>query len=466
MASTLSAAVAPQYAKSPAVSLPVRRLIAFSALMLPITAAQAPIGVFLPSLYAQHFALPLASVGAIFLVERTWGTLADPLVGVLSDRTKSRFGRRKSWIACGAALYAIATIFLFFPFLKVTPLYLLISLFAFYLAWSMMQIPYLAWSGEVSSDYHERTRIATAQAVMAAVALLMVLTLPTIVDQVRPHDAALKLGVMGGLILLSLPPTLILTLRAFVETPAPSHAAVRRIAFAEALRLLIREGPLARVFFSDFAVSTGQGIRAALIIFFVTSYMDLPKWSSGLFLVQFVFGIAAAPVWASISRRYGKIRTAVAAELIQAAINVGLLGVARGQIALLLALTIAQGLAQGSGNLMLRSMMAEVADRHRLKTHVDRTALFFSVFSISQKAGMAAAVGIALPLVAWLGFDPAAKSNSPQALHALAVVFALGPAIAHIISAALIRGFPIDQARYAEIRRELDARDAREASSG
>jgi len=133
-----------------------------------------------------------------------------------------------------------------------------------------------------------------------------------------------------------------------------------------------------------------------------------------------------------------------------------------GRIGLLFALTIAQGLAQGSGNLMLRSMVSDAADAHRLRTGVDRTALFFSVFSISQKAGVAAAVGIALPLVAWLGFDPAAKTNSPQALHALALVFALGPAFAHIISAALIRGFPIDRARYAEIRRALDARDARE----
>ena len=464
MASTLSAPAALQRTENSMVRLPIRRLIAFSTLMLPVTAAQVPIGVFLPALYAQNFGLPLATIGGIFLVERIWGTVADPLVGVFSDRTKSRFGRRKSWITCGAALYALATLFLFFPFLKVTPVYLLVSLFTFYLAWSMMQIPYLAWSGEISSEYHERTRIATAQTVAAAVALWVALTLPTIVDQMRPHDATLKLGAMGGFILLSLAPALFLTLRAFGEGPAPVHRPAQHMALRQTLGLLFKEGPLVRVFFSDFAVSTGQGIRGALIIFFVTSYMNLPKWSSGLFLVQFVFGIVAAPVWAGISRRHGKIRTAVAAELIQAGINMGLLLVIRGQIALLLVLTIAQGLAQGSGNLMLRSMMAEVADRHRLETHVDRTALFFSVFSLSQKAGMAAAVGIALPLVAWLGFNPAAKSNTPQALHSLAMVFALGPAIAHIISAAFIRGFPIDQPRYAEIRRELDARDAREAT--
>jgi Na+/melibiose symporter-like transporter len=430
--------------------------------MFPIMAAQLPIAVYLPSLYAQHFGMPLGTVGTIFLVERIWGTFTDPIVGMLSDRTTTRFGRRKPWIISGSGLFAVATLLLFIPILKVTPLYLLISLFTFYLAWSMMFIPYLAWSGEISTGYYERTRIATAQTVIGAISLLLVLTLPTILDQIRPLDVSLKLAFIGGTILLSLAPTLLFTLRAFSESAAPTLPTTPPVAFSKTLRLVLNEGALLRVFLSDFAVSMGQGIRGTLIVFYVSFYIGLPKWASGLFLLQFVFGIAAGPIWARISKRVGKHRTTIAAELIQAGINCGLLLVMPGQIALLFALTVAQGLAQGSGNLMLRSMVADVADRHRLDTHVDRTALFFSVFSISQKAGMAAAVGVALPLVAWLGFNPAATTNSPEALRALALVFALGPAVAHVFSAAFIYGFPIDQARYGEIRRALDIRDALE----
>ena len=102
-------------------------------------------------------------------------------------------------------------------------------------------------------------------------------------------------------------------------------------------------------------------------------------------------------------------------------------------------------------------MVADVADHHRLETGTDRTALFFSVFSISMKTGLAVATGIALPLVAWLGFDPAAKVNSPEALHGLLFVFALGPALAHLISTSLIYNFPIDEARHAEILDALEA---------
>jgi len=435
------------------------RLAGFASLFVPITAAQMPLAVHLPAIYAQQFGLSLAVIGAIFLGERLWGAVADPLIGALSDRTHGRFGRRRPWIVAGAALFGVSGAALFFPASSlVSPLYLTASLFLFYLGWSMVQIPYLAWSGELDSGYHGRTRIATFQTVAGSASLLVVLILPTIIDQINPEDGALKLAAMGSVVLVSLIVSLAVTLRSQAEAPAaPSTSA--RLSFRQTLGALFGHPLLRRVLLSDFAVTTGQSIRSALIVLFVTHYMGLPHWASGLFLFQFVFGIAAAPIWAQIGYRIGKHRAAVAGELAQAAINVGLLLVVPGQIGLLLALTLAQGLTQGSGNLMLRSMVADIADEHRLRTGEDRTALFFSAFSLSTKAGMAAAVGIALPLVGWLGFDPRVASNTPEALHGLLAVFALGPAVAHLLSAWLIHGFPLDEAAHTEIRRALDERD-------
>ncbi|AUW59370.1 sodium:melibiose symporter [Sphingobium sp. SCG-1] len=434
------------------------RLAGFASLAVPIYAAQMPLAVYLPAIYAQHFGLSLATIGAIFLAERVWGAVADPLIGTFSDRTRSRFGRRRPWIVAGGIVFGLAATALFFPMLGVTPLYLAASLFAMYLGWSMLQIPYLAWSGEISGRYHERTRIVTYQTVAGSAALLLVLVLPTIIDQVRPQDGALKLAAMGSVVLVSLIVALPIALSAFPKASAPDQPVVR-LSTPRAVALVFNDKLLLRVLASDLAVTTGQGIRSALIVFFVTFYMGLPQWASGLFLLQFVFGIAAGPIWAQIGYRIGKHRAAFTGEVIQVAINLGLLLVVPGNLPLLLALTIAQGFAQGSGNLMLRSMVADVADRHRLETGHDRTALFFSAFSLSIKAGMAIAVGVALPLVAWLGFDPK-TANSPEALHGLLLVFALGPALAHAVSAALVYGFPLDQASHEKVRQTLAARDS------
>ncbi|MBV9842986.1 MAG: MFS transporter [Sphingomonadaceae bacterium] len=456
MATTFPAFASPARPSAARAGTGAARLAAFSTLMIPIYAAQMPIGVYLPAIYAQHYGISLALLGTIFLIAKTWGAFADPLIGALSDRTRSRFGRRKPWIVAGAAIFGLSGVALFFPPNPVPPIEVGLALFGFYLGWSMLWIPYLAWAGELSADYHERTRVATYQNVIGAASLLLVLLLPTIVDQLRPSDATLKLGAMGGVILLSLVPSLLLTLGAYDEPAAPRTPA-RRPALLAAFGIVLRDGLLMRVLLSDFAVTLGQNIRGTLFVFFVSSYMGLPRWASGLFLFQFAFGIVAGPIWMRIAQRLGKHRTAVLGELLQVAINLGLLLVVPGRLPLLLALTFAQGLAQGSGNLMLRAMVADVADRHRLESGQDRTALFFSVFSISMKAAMAVAVGIALPLVAWLGFDPAAAHNSPPALRALLLVFTLGPALAHLVSAALVAGFPLDEATHADIRRALDA---------
>jgi len=108
---------------------------------------------------------------------------------------------------------------------------------------------------------------------------------------------------------------------------------------------------------------------------------------------------------------------------------------------------------------MLRAMVGDVADVHRVETGHDRTGLFFSVFSLSMKLGPALGIGLALPLVAWLGFSPKA-ANQPEALEALKYVFALGPAIAHVIAASLIWRFPLDEAGHADVTRALATQSA------
>ncbi len=429
-------------------------LARFSAIAVPLAAAGLPLGVYLPAIYARDYGLSLTVIGVIFLLGRLWDAIADPVMGSLSDRTRSIYGRRKPWIAAGGVVFGLSSIFLFFPPFGVTPLSLGIVLFFFYLGWTAVQIPFQAWSGEVSGDYHQRTRIATYQTVVTSSALLLTLILPTIADQLRPGDGHLQLSLMGGLVLLSIVPALVLTLTALREPPLPPVPAGKP-SLRETVRAITGEPLLLRVLASDFAVTLAQNIRAALIVFFVTFYMGRPEWAGGLFLFQFVFGIFAGPIWLKIGRRYGKHRTAVAGELVQVAINLALLLVTPDTFGLLLALTLAQGLAQGSGNLMLRAIVADVADKHRFDSGEDRTGLYYSVFSLAGKTATAVAIGIALPLVSWLGFDPKGV-NSPEALTGLLLVFALGPAIAHALSAALIARFPLDEAAHAEIRRQLD----------
>ncbi|HAF42789.1 MAG TPA: sodium:melibiose symporter [Sphingobium sp.] len=434
------------------------RLAGFASIAVPIAGAGLPLALFVPQLYATEFGLSLATIGLIFFLGRFWDVAADPLVGVLSDRTRSRFGRRRPWIAAGGLLFGLSSALLFFPpAALVTPAYLAAVLFVFYLGWSMLEIPSSAWAGELSRRYHGRTRVVSYQALLRSIGLLAVLVLPTILEQFEPANGLLKLKLVGGFILVTLVPALLLSLLSVPEPTVPAAPPVRQ-GFGRAIGVIFSDKLLLRVLAADAVVTTGQSIRAGLIVFFAVWYMGLPAWASGLYLLQFIFGVAAAPIWQRIGTRIGKREAAIAGELAQAAINLALLLVVPSALPLLVALTIAQGLTQGSGNLMLRAMVADVADAHRLRTGHDRTGLFFSVFALSAKLGPAIGIGVALPLIAWAGFR-VGPGNAPEALESLKYLFAIGPALAHILATAIIWRFPLDEAAHAEIRRALDRAD-------
>lgn len=434
------------------------RLLRFAAISMPLAAVEAPLTTYVPPLYAALFGFSLPTIGAIFLLARLWDAVIDPTIGVLSDRTRSRWGRRRPWIAAGSVIFAAGGVATFLPPPNAGALTLSVALFTLYLGYSMMATPLSAWTGELSGQYHERTRITTYAMGLTALALLLALVLPSVLATRLAGQPAAELAAMGAMVLVLLVITVPLGLGAVAE-PALSTGPQPPLHLRETFGFVLRERLLLRVLASNGAVRLGQGIRTALFVFFVSSYMGAPRLAPALFLYQYVFGILACPIWLAIGRRVGKARAAVAGELVQMAINLALLLVAPGGWPLLLVLTTAQGLAQGSGNLMLRAIVADVADAHRLDRGHDRIGLFYSVFALSDKAGLALAVGVALPLVGALGFVPG-HANPASALFALKATFALGPALAHLVSAAIIRGFPLDETRHGEIRRALAARDA------
>jgi Na+/melibiose symporter-like transporter len=124
------------------------------------------------------------------------------------------------------------------------------------------------------------------------------------------------------------------------------------------------------------------------------------------------------------------------AEAVQVAINLMVLFLTPDRMWLFVALIVGQGLTQGSGNLMLRSMIYDVADRHRETDGAERAGLFSSVFNVTTNAAYAVAVGIALPVVGLLGFDP--RSSGTEGLGGMHLFFAIGPAIGHALSIVVI----------------------------
>lgn len=445
------------------------RLIAFSIAGLAIGGVQTAVVLYLPAFYAQRFGMPLAVIGTIFMICRLLNAFSDPVIGVLSDRTRTRFGQRKPWVLGGGVLLLLTVFATYMPPVSGNALYLGIALFFLYLGNSAFSTPLYAWAGSLSPYYHERTRNQTYLQTVVSLGLVTMVAFPIALG-LKSTDGA-TIASMGWANVTALVIGLPILALFFKERPAPTLR--HQLSFGAAFRLLATDRVVLRVIGSDFFVSLGQGFRGALLVLFVMSYMHLPSVTimglplSPIFvipLLQYGFGVLASPIWGWIGRRLGKNRTLIAAEVTQIVINLCLLLLQPGQYWALVVLTVAQGLSQGSGNLMLRAIVSDVADQERLKTGKDHSGLLFSIFNVTINAAMALSVGIALPLIGAFGFHPG-QDNTPAALSSLQWIIAVGPAIGHGLSALLMLRFPLTEAKHAEIVKALAAQAATTAAA-
>ena len=164
-----------------------KTLFFFGLVDLPISMSLFPVAVFIPKFYASDMAVPLSVVGAILFFVRWTDVVTDPLMGYISDHTRSRFGRRKLWIALSTPIMMFAVYNLFLPdttgslgqiyqiFVgadKVNWLHLGVWSFVLSVAITMMLIPYYAWGAELSTDYNERSMVTGSRAVFNALGSL------------------------------------------------------------------------------------------------------------------------------------------------------------------------------------------------------------------------------------------------------------------------------------------------------
>ena len=135
------------------------RILCYSSLYLPVSMALLPVNLYILPFYAE-LGIPLYAMSVIIFAARLSDAITDPLMGVLCDRTKTPWGRRKPWILIGTPLLMLALYKLFLPPAAPTVWYFATWIIALYLAYTIISLPYYAWGAEMSSDYEQRTHIS------------------------------------------------------------------------------------------------------------------------------------------------------------------------------------------------------------------------------------------------------------------------------------------------------------------
>jgi len=432
----------------------LRTLLAYGVLGLPLAALNLPLYVYLPAFYAEDIGLGLTTVGLVLFCARLLDTVTDPVIGELSDRTRTAFGRRRPWIVASCPLLIIASLMLFLPGEGVGAVYLFLWTSLAYLAWTMMILPFTALGAELSGDYHERSRITGAREGFVVTGIILAAALPIMLGLDANTQRGEVLAVLGWCMAVLTPLALLALL--FLTTE-PKTIETPSLPIKEGLRIAWQNRPFLRLIAAYFLNGIANGLPATLFFLFVGDVLKIDNASGPLLLLYFIAGIIGIPIWLRISHVIGKHRAWAAAMLWASAMFVWAPFLGEGDLLLFTLICAFSGLSLGADMALPASLQADVVDLDNERSGQQRTGLFFALWSMATKLSLALAVGIAFPLLDLIGYE-AGGENAPSALLGLAMLYGLLPVLIKLLATVLVWQFPIDAKQQAERRERLALR--------
>ncbi|WP_293373955.1 MFS transporter [Phenylobacterium sp. SCN 70-31] len=435
------------------------RRLAFAGPAFPLSAMLLPVLIYLPDHYARNLGMDLVVLASVLMAVRIFDLWFDPVLGFVIDKTNTPIGRYRPWFVASLPISVVSIWMLFMAPVGMTGFYLLFWLIAANVGQSMGQLSHMAWAAASAPTYDQRSRIYGWLLALSIFGTFAIMATPPFSRMVLGIDHSRGVEAMGWLVVAVLPVTFLVALAATREPPTPPAAAKPNL--RQYLDML-RRGRVLRVLVTDITWGTAPALAATLFFVYMDAIKGIPREVSSLILlVYFVGGMVGAPVWTRLARTVSKHKAMMFAGLTYAVFQSAMMLAPADAPLVVAGFMFLAGLASTAGQILLRSMMADVADEERLHSGVERTGLLFSLLTGSVKIGSTLAIGIGLYTLKVFDFDFAKGSANPQdSLVALGILYALVPAGLGVATALVIRGHKIDAAAHAEIRRQLDLRDA------
>ncbi len=435
-------------------------LAAFSGPCLPLAAFGVALPVTLPEFYATYVGLELGVVATVFMAVRLIDIVFDPFLGWGMDKTRTRFGRYRPWMALATPMLMLAALMMFVLVQPGAPaVYLFGWLLFLYLGFSIGTLGQLGWAAVLAPQYDQRSRVYGWWQVFNIIGVVLILVLPTAVVQTGIGTYADGVRIMGWGIIIALPVTIGL---AMVAVPEPVTAGDQPHGSLGAYLALLKTPVVRKLLIADLLLGVAPGITGSLLFFFFGQIRGYDHTEAGLFMLfYFVAGLCGAPFWAWLATRVGKDRGLAIASLVSAVLYVGATLVPGGNFALTAVVMFIAGLPYAAGLFLTRAMMADAGDQERFETGVDRTGLMLSILSATTKIGHVVAL-VPYLILQWVGFRavPGPNGNSDTSLLTLQILFIAVPGLLLALTAWVLKNYPLTAARHNEIRKALDARDA------
>jgi Na+/melibiose symporter-like transporter len=438
--------------------LPFSTMLPFSAPNIPLAAMGVIVFVSLPPYFSGHLAVPMATIGLVWMAVRLFDVPIDVFLALGMDRTRTVLGRYRVWLLAGSPLFMLALYKLFMAPRAFTATYLFVWLAVMYLGNSIMSLAHQAWAASLTRHYHDRSRLF---GVINAVGVVGIMTaMAVLIGGPAFHLTSAQSVQDSGWFIIAAIPVCVLLAAVTTREWIPPDAASESVTLKDYVAVLTKPD-LLRLFMVSIALTLGPGWMSAIYLFFFEASRGFTGQEAYILLAVYILaGIPGAFLTAAVAKRLGKHRTLMVTTT---AFSLGLFSIfilPKANIAAFVPMMAIEGAFASGFGMMVQAMLADVGDEIRLHQGRQRMSLVFAVNTLAQKIAAAGAIGLTFPLLQALGFNPGEGAvNTSAAIHNLDMAFLIGPIVFVMLGGACVIGWRLNAARHDEIRAELQARD-------
>lgn len=436
--------------------------------------------------YTDVFGITAAAAGTMFLVARLWDSFFDLFVGIVSDRTRTRWGKYRPYLLWFAVPFAVMGVITFFvPGFGQTGklIYAYVTYSLMMIVYSLINVPYASLLGVISPDPGERNSLASYRMSFAFIgSFVTFMLLQPLIDTyakmfdpgnfsqtVQAAESSVSTSptgwVMGvgsiGLICIVL---FFLCFRWTKERVTQIETG-KSVSIKRDIKDLLRNAPWWILVATGLAALLFNAIRDSVAIYFfrdvvrVNYRMPGTNWdmTTIYFLVgqaANLIGVMAAP---SLSARYGKKRTYMLSVCMAGILSAGFYFIPN-SITWILLFQFAISIFAGYVLPLLWSMFADIVDHQEFLTGRRATGLIFSSSSMSQKLGWALGAALSGWILALFHYAPDAMEQTQRTLFGEHVMISLIPALCCMLAFAGMLFYPLTDKKVREISEELDIR--------
>jgi GPH family glycoside/pentoside/hexuronide:cation symporter len=445
--------------------LPNKTLFSYGLSDFPVMFATMPMMLYLNFVYSSEYGIDLIDMGTMMLGARVFDLITDPLVGYLSDHTKTRWGRRRPWMVASLPFLMIGLYKVLIPEDGADLWYLFTWMMVLWLGWTMLMIPYYAWGAELTTDYDDRSRVTGWRAAMGSVGQLMAISFPVIMTAFFFNLSLKDVMEITAYVAVVLTPICVLFTVWRVEEKPNIHAPAMQL--FDGLRVMTKNGSFLWLVIAFMISSLGIAVLMPMNAFYVTAVLQAEQQ-----MVPFImffgsfFGLAGIPFWIALSRRIGKHRAWIGGFLLVTAFSPMYLFLGPGDFWFMVPFAAISAFGTGSFMALPNSMKADVIDIDTARTGENRAAQYFSAWSLATKGAGSFGATLGLWALGWVGFDATqGMFNSPEAIQGLVYVYTFLPSSIFILAGIVIWRYPITKERQTRIRAAIDRRDVRRAQA-